>query len=58
METNDLLSDNMDVRGPVFFKFRIIVAAISQSGDVVRKGVYPNVNDMLGIEGNGYSPVE
>ena len=58
METNDFLTYNVDISGPVFFEFRIIIRAVSKGSDVVGKGVYPNIYDMFIIKSNGNTPVE
>ena len=58
METNDFLTYNVDISGPVFFELRIIIRAISKGSDVVGKGVYPNIYNMFIIKSNGNTPVE
>ena len=58
METNDLLTYEVNISGPVFFELAVIIRTIAKSGDIVGKSVYPNVYNVLFIKGNGDTPIE
>ena len=61
MEANDLFADHVQVGGPELGKAFLVlrgVAAVSDGGDVVTKSVEPDIDDVLGVVGDGYSPGE
>ena len=60
METDNILSDQMQVCRPQFFKLlcTVSVRVIADSGNIVGKGVKPHICDMLRVKINGNSPFE
>ena len=60
METDDVLTDQMQVCWPVFLEHLAVVAVtvIAQSGDIVGQSVQPYIGDVLWIEGNRNTPAE
>ena len=58
METDDIFSDQMQVRGPVFLKLFAAFAAavISDTCDVIGQRVQPYINHMLLIKSNRNPP--
>ena len=60
METDDILSDQMQICRPVFLEHLTAVAitVIAKSGDIVRQRIQPYIGDMIRIEGDRNSPVE
>ena len=63
VESEDILTDNMNVTGPVFLEMlRLLliglVGIVTESCDIVGKRVKPNVNHVLIVKSNGDSPFE
>ena len=61
VEADDLLAYEVEVGGPVLFEFGDVggvFAAVTEGGHVVGEGVEPDVDDVLGVVGNGDSPLE
>ena len=59
METNYILTDNVNVAGPILIvKLTLLVNGIPHSGDIVGKRIYPNVDNVLFIKLNGNTPFE
>ena len=58
VETQNILTDQMDIRRPVVLKLfaMIAVAVVAQTGDVVGQRVDPDIHDMLRIKINRYAP--
>ena len=58
VEAKDILADDVDVCRPVFFikVAGIAVGIVAQSGDVIRKCVDPDVDDVLVVKGDGDAP--
>ena len=52
MEADNILSDQMEIRGPVFFKLGIAfsVTVVADSRNIVGQSVQPNIGHMLGIK--------
>ena len=46
MEAQDILADDMDIRRPEGSEIPFRIIRIAESGDVVGKGVEPDVDDM------------
>lgn len=60
MEEEDFFSDDVVLRGPEVFSFCFGKCVVSETerGDVVEECIDPDVDDMIGIIGYGYSPFE
>src|SRR5699024_2496668 len=60
METDNIVSDQMQICRPVFFKvFRVIsIAVITDSSDIVGKGIQPYIDNVPFIKINRNSPFE
>ena len=63
VESEDILTDNVNIAGPVFLEMlRLLliglVGIVTESRDIVGKSVKPNVNYVLIVKSNGYSPLE
>ncbi len=56
MEAHNFLTYNMHIGRPVFFKVIIFFVVIAQGGNVVGKGIHPNVNNMLGVKLHWHTP--
>ena len=57
MEAHDLLADEVDVGWPILLEFLRIVQEADRR-QVIRQGVEPNVDDMIGCDRHGDAPVE
>ena len=58
MEADNVFPDQVNVRGPVAVHQIFLVVQIAQSRDVVRQRVHPDVDDVIRIEADRYTPVE
>ena len=60
MEADDVLADQMEVRRPVLLiQFTVIpVHVVSEAGDIVRKGIQPDIDHVLVVEVHGDPPLE
>ena len=58
MEAHDILCHHVYICGPVFFKVCVGAVFVAQGGDVVGKGIYPHIYNVLVIKGDGYAPLE
>ncbi len=60
VETDDVLSDKVQVCGPKFAELlgAVSVSIVADTCDVVCESVKPNINNMLGIEVNGNTPLK
>src|SRR5699024_3406148 len=58
MKTDDVLSDQMQVRRPVFFKLlcAVTIAVITDAGDVIGQRIQPYIDHMLWIKIHRDSP--
>ena len=51
MESENVLADDVQVRGPVFAEvFTLFVNIVTQRRDIVRQRVKPNVNNVLFVK--------
>ena len=57
VEPQDLLTHDVQVRGPEFVVIVICFIAVAQSRDVVGKRVHPDVHGVLGVERDGNAPL-
>ena len=57
MEANDLLADQMELRGPIFFPLQLIVA-IADAAQIAGERVVPDVDDVVGIVRPGQAPLD
>ena len=57
MEAHDLLADEVNVSRPILLKFLGIVQEADRR-QVIRQGVEPDVDDMIGCDRHGDAPVE
>ena len=63
MEAENILTDNVNVAGPVLLKvFALLlvgfVRIVSERGDIVAKCVYPNVDNVLIVKIHGNTPLK
>ena len=58
MESDDILTDKVDVRRPELLIERIILRAVAESGDIVGECVEPNIDDVILVNGHGDAPLE
>ena len=56
MEADDLLTHEVDICRPILGIIVVLVIEESQSGGIVKQGIYPNVNNMTGIKVHRYTP--
>ena len=56
MEADDLLADDVHVRGPVFIEIVVLVVLVAERGRVVEKRIDPNVYDVAGVKVHGHAP--
>ncbi len=58
VEAHDILGDHMHIGGPVLVIVGKGAVLIAQGGDIVRQRVDPDIDDVLGVKGDGDSPAE
>ena len=58
METDNLLADQMDIRGPILLKERIIIRIIAQRIDIVRQRIDPDIDRVLRVKIDRNAPLE
>ena len=63
MESEDILTDDMNVCGPILLELlalllKALIGIVAESGYIVGKRVKPYVNNVLGIEIYSYTPSE
>ena len=60
VEADDVLADQMQVRGPQLFKLLLALpaAVVADAGDVVGQGVQPHVDHMLGVKLHRDAPLK
>ena len=56
VEADDLLADDVHVRGPVFIEIVVLVVLVAERGRVVEKRIDPNVYDVAGVKVHGHAP--
>ena len=56
VEADDLLADDVYVRGPVFIEIVVLVVLVAERGRVVEKSVDPDVHDVAGVKVHGHAP--
>ena len=49
VETDDLLADDVGAGPPALVKIIVLVVHEAQGGDVVKEGIHPDVNLVLGV---------
>ena len=56
MEANDLLADQMELRGPILLPLQLVVA-VADAAQIAGERVVPDVDDVLGIVRPGQAPL-
>ena len=56
VEADDLLADQMQLRGPVFLALQLVVA-VADAAQIAGERVVPDVDDVLGIVRPGQAPL-
>ena len=58
VEAGDVLADNVQAGGPVFFKeLAALAAVVAKAGDIVGQRIQPDVDDVLGVEVHRDAPL-
>ena len=58
VESGDVLTDEVQVGGPVLGEQLVLGVGVAEAGQVVGESVDPHVHDVLVVAGYGYAPVE
>ena len=58
MKADDVLTDQMHIRGPVFIHELRLVIQIAKSRDIVRQSVDPDIHHMPRVKGYRNAPAE
>ena len=58
MESGDVLTDEVQVGGPVLGEQFVVGVGVAEAGEVVGEGVDPHVHDVLVVAGYRHTPVE
>ena len=59
MEPQNILADDVNIGGPVFFiQITLFVTAIAERGDIVCKRVKPYIDGVALAYGNGNTPLD
>ena len=58
VEAHNIFSHHVHIGGPIAVKVVILVIQVAQGADVVGERVYPHINHMTRVKGDGNAPSE